>query len=143
MTAGRITRLVFWLESVVAPGDPPTVRPGMADLPASLHGRFELALVADSPAALAPALDSNAPLVRWFDPALVYALPPGLADPPSQLSHLVAVGVLEPGHSLLIDPDPIRTMAAVRAGLDASIFVDTPRLVRDLALWGIDAPAPN
>jgi hypothetical protein len=139
MTAGRITRLVFWLESVVAPGDPPTVRPGMADLPAALHGRFELALIADSPAALTAALDSNSSLARWFAPALVYALPPGLPDAPAQLRPLVAAGIFKPGHSLLIDPDPIRTMAAVHAGLDASIFVDTARLVRDLALWGIDA----
>jgi len=44
---------------------------------------------------------------------------------------------MEQGNSVLVDWNPLRTKAALNAGLDAAIFEDTNRFYRDLGLWGI------
>jgi FMN phosphatase YigB (HAD superfamily) len=53
------------------------------------------------------------------------------------LPRLVDVGIIVPGRTLLVDDDPLRAETAIRAGLDAALFVDARRLYRDLGLWGL------
>jgi hypothetical protein len=45
--------------------------------------------------------------------------------------------IYQTGKSLMVDADPIRTMQSVRAGYDATVYVDARRLKRDLWLWGL------
>lgn len=51
------------------------------------------------------------------------------------ISALVREGVILPGKTLLVDGCPERARQAIRAGVDVALFVDVPRLRRDLALW--------
>lgn len=44
-------------------------------------------------------------------------------------------GVLLPGETLLIKANPSHNRQALLLGLDASIFVNSHRLRRDLSLW--------
>jgi len=44
---------------------------------------------------------------------------------------------ITPGKSIFIDNDSRRTSAAIRAGIDAIIFVDSRRLRREIALRGL------
>jgi FMN phosphatase YigB (HAD superfamily) len=53
---------------------------------------------------------------------------------------LIAAGALIPERCLWVDDNPWRTAAAVRRGINATIFVDSRRLRRDVALWGLVPP---
>jgi hypothetical protein len=141
MTVQRITRFVFWLDGVVvSQSSEHQIQPGMADVFDALQHRFELWLISSYPSPqLADVISKNS-LSLWFDDGAVYSLPSHNMGHREMLQWLVVAGVVEPGKSLWIDHDPIRTMLAVRQGIDASIFVDAERLCRDLALWGIISP---
>jgi hypothetical protein len=76
-------------------------------------------------------------LSQWFEDGAVYSLPGYIVDHQAMLQWLVEAGAIIPGKSLWIDNHPVRTMLAVRQGIDASVFVDAERLYRDLELWGI------
>ncbi len=134
----RITRLVFWLDgAVVSPGPARQIQPGMAKVLDALQHRFELWLVSNSPSQQAAAVISKNSLSHWFADEAVYSVPDHIVGHQSMLQSLVEAGVIIPGKSLWIDHHPIRTMLAVRQGIDASVFVDSERLYRDLWLWGI------
>ncbi len=116
-----------------------TLQDGMAALISDLAPGHILGLVSDYPN-------------RWLEPSLRLAgIDRHFADPlcltmeshapntrPSQLLHeLKTSGFLIPGSTLWIDRHPHRTEIALRLGLDAALMADTPRLQRDLRLWGI------
>jgi hypothetical protein len=108
-----------------------------AALVQEMVGRYRLSLLSDYPA-------------PWLEPILPHT---GLAGafPPDEIwytaelaagagydrlfAEAVRRGALRPGESLLIDHHSRRTTAALRIGIDTAIYVDPPRLRRDLALW--------
>lgn len=53
------------------------------------------------------------------------------------VNYLIAGKCLNPGKSVVVDADSRRTSAAIRAGMDAIIFVDARRLRREIALRGL------
>jgi hypothetical protein len=53
------------------------------------------------------------------------------------IDELLRRGVLDRASTLFIDHHPRRCMAAVRHDIHAGIFEDSPRLFRDLGLWGL------
>lgn len=142
----RIKRAVFWLGGVLAPpvdaasraGGEVALTAGMDDVLADL--RCEAALISDYPRAWLDRLQQQTPLSAWFAPGQIFMLPDVAG--PGALDGLVAAGALAPGSDLLIDRDPVRTLAALRRGIDVSIFVSPARLYRDLWLWGL-LPAPE
>lgn len=139
----RITRLVFLLEGVVvSPAPEEKIQPGMADVFDELHDRFELWLVSYSAPEQVAAIISKNSLAKWFKGGAVYSLPEDVVGHESMLQAMGEAGVIIPGKSLWIDHHPIRTMLAVRQGIDAGIFVDGRRLYRDLWLWGM-VPLPS
>ena len=134
----RITRFVFWLNGVLVTQDcEHTMLPGMAGILDTLSPCFELALVSSCPSQQLDTIIAKNSLSRWFDAGAVYRLPQHMVSDHEILRYLVKEHVIEPGQSLWIDHDPIRTMLAVREGIDAGIFVDSKRFYRDLGLWGI------
>lgn len=134
----RITRLVFLLEGVVvSPSSVHQIKPGMAEVLDALHHRLELWLVSSSLSQQVAAVISKNSLDRWFEDEAIYSLPEYISGHQALLQSLVEAGVIIPGKSLWIDHHPVRTMLAVRQGIDASVFVDSKRLYRDLGLWGI------
>ncbi len=138
MTVHRITRLVFWLDGiVVSQNSEHLIKLGMAGVFDALINHFELRLVSSYPSMQLAAVISKNSLSKWFDDRAVYSLPMQIVDHRAMLQMLIVADVIDPGRSLWIDHDPIRTMLAVRQGIDASIFVDAERLYRDLVLWGI------
>jgi len=46
-------------------------------------------------------------------------------------------GWIQRGESIWVDADPHRTMAFIRAGIDAIIFIDSTKLRREIALRGL------
>lgn len=134
----RITRFVFLLEGVVISPDPAQqIEPGMTKVLDALHRRFELWLVSKYPSQQAADIIAKNSLTRWFENGAVYLLPEHIVDHEAVLQSLVEAEVIIPGKSIWVDHHPVRTMVAVRQGIDASIFVDGKRLYRDLGLWGI------
>lgn len=134
----RITRLVFLLEGVVVSPDPDQIiQPGMARVLDDLHHRLELWLVTNYAHEQLAAIISKNSLAKWFENDAVFLIPEHTVDNETILQSMVEAGVIIPGRSLWIDHHPIRTMLAIRHGIDSSIFVDGDRLYRDLWLWGI------
>ncbi len=133
----RITRFVFWLDGAVVSTTPDQqLLPGMADLLDAVQHRFELWLVSNYPPQQTAVIIEKNGLSTWFADTAVYALSEQPADHQALLQRLVDAGVITPASSLWIDPDPVRTMLAIRQGIDAGIFVDSARLYRDFGLWG-------
>ena len=138
MIVQRITRLVFLMEGVViSPSPLHQIQPGMVNVLDALHHHFDLWLVSTSPPQRVADIISRNSLSRWFEDGTVYSRPEHIVDHQLMMQSLVNAGVIIPGTSLWIDHHPVRTMLAVRQGIDASIFVDSDRLYRDLWLWGI------
>jgi hypothetical protein len=54
-----------------------------------------------------------------------------------QLRKLLQRGILDTDSTLLIDRHPLRCLRAVDLGIHSGIFVDAPRLYRDLGAWRI------
>jgi hypothetical protein len=137
----RIRRLVFWLDGVVVqPSSGYQIPAEMAELLDDLQLRLELAAVASYEPQHLATIIAGSDLHRWFDDEAIYPLPHDIVDHRSILRAAVAAGAITLGESLWIDHDPLRTMLAVRQGIDASIFVDARRLYRDLWLWGLVPP---
>ena len=134
----RINRLVFLLEGVVtSPDDVYQIQPGITKVLDALYHRFELWMVAKFPSQPVIELISKNSLAHWFEDGAVYSLPERNMGHMAMLQSLVEAGAIIPGKSLWIDCHPVRTMLAVRHGIDATIFVDSHRLYRDLWLWGM------
>jgi FMN phosphatase YigB (HAD superfamily) len=113
--------------------------PGMLGLVDELAGGYRLRLLADYPRRWLLPVMQRTGLGERFAGRLVTVVPDHTLDgtPAALFAMLVSTGAFTAGSSLLVDDDPARCMAAVRAGLDAAIFVDARRLRRDLGLWSI------
>jgi hypothetical protein len=105
----------------------------------ALVGQYDVRLLANIPARWMDAVMDHLDLSSRFDAGRIavvsdYAPRDLSAD---LLPRLVEAGVITPGRTLLVDDDPLRAETAIRAGLDAALFVDARRLYRDLGLWGL------
>ena len=110
----------------------------MTKLLDELSSRFSLSLLVDYPRCWLR-LSSGWKNVRKYFPEeeYFYINDLGLDDEVDIFSTLIERDLVQPGASLLIDYDPSRTAAILRAGLDAGIFVSPDRLRRDFGLWSI------
>lgn len=105
----------------------------------ALIGRYDVRLLANLPPYWLDGLMGRLDLAARFDAdriavAVDYHPRDLSAD---LLSRLVDAGIIVPGRTLLVDDDPLRAETAIRAGLDAALFVDARRLYRDFGLWGL------
>lgn len=114
----------------------------MLSLLAELALRLDLRLVCDYPRAWWEPVSARHGLDRFFaNESIYYTDEVGdRADYAAFLQALVADGAIRPGRTLWVDYHSPRTSAAIRTGIDAAIFVDIPRLRRDLGLWKIVPP---
>jgi hypothetical protein len=101
--------------------------------------RYRLSLLSDYPAEWLEAILPGTALADVFPPDETWYTADLAAG--GDYNHLFAEavrsGALRPGASLLIDHHSRRTTAALRHGIDTAIYVDVPRLRRDLALWAL------
>ena len=127
---GRAGELLAALPEAAAP------LPGMPALIEEMARGFELRLVADFPRIWAEDILRRSGLSSWFAPGDVLVLPEQAAPPayPALFGLLVSAGVVCPGSSLWIDSNPLRTSSAMRAGVDALIFVDAARTYREFGM---------
>ncbi len=130
-----ITQIVFWLDGVIAPveydgSNPLTPTAGIMALVRELAQDYSVALVSNGEQpTFADQHDAEiAEQVEW---------PQVEAGPYADQYAALQAAFAKPGHCLFIDRHPLRGMAALRAGFDCSIFIDTWRLRRDLFLWRI------
>jgi beta-phosphoglucomutase-like phosphatase (HAD superfamily) len=110
--------------------------PGMPALVEEMSHRFELWLVSDYPRTWADDILRRSGLSTWFtaDDVLILAEPTAPAAYPALFAMLISAGVVCPGSSLWIDSNPLRTSSAMRAGVDALIFVDAARTYREFGM---------
>ncbi len=115
------------------------VTPGILGLLDELADRCRLCLLADLPHRwLLPLLQQPGLAGRFSDETIVMTGERGARDASAGLLEVaVASPAFLPDETLLIDADWLRAVAALRAGLYATIFVDATRLRRDLGLWGL------
>lgn len=113
--------------------------PGMLALVEGLAARVDLGLVSDYPAQWVRPIIENSGLSAAFPdgPNQITADLHSGGDYRRLFARLIALQVLRPGHSMWVDYNSLRCMAAIRAGVDAGIFVDARRFYRDLWLWGL------
>jgi FMN phosphatase YigB (HAD superfamily) len=118
--------------------------PGISGLIGTLTARYPLQLLSDFPREwLAPALARTGLAASFADDSIVMIADLDVDDThEALLKALVDAGLFTPGRSLLVADDPILTEAAIRAGLDAILFVDTPRFKRELSLIDL-LPSPS
>jgi hypothetical protein len=106
---------------------------------AEMADRYWLSLFSDYPAEWLEAILPGTRLTKVFSPGEIWYTADLAAG--GDYDHLFAEaarrGALRPGESLLIDHHSRRTTAALRRGIDTAIYVDVPRLRRDLALWSL------
>jgi FMN phosphatase YigB (HAD superfamily) len=105
----------------------------------ALVGQYDVRLLANLPPSWLDGLMDRLGLSARFDAGRIAIVadfhPRDLSA--DLLPRLVKAGVIVPGRTLLVDDDPLRAETAIRAGLDAALFVDARRLYRDLGLWGL------
>ena len=110
--------------------------PGLFDIVAALSREHHLYLLSDYPRQwLQPAV-MRLGLARYFpDQNIVMMDTYSLVELSSDLfGRLASPRSLVPDNGLLVDGDPPRAMAALRAGIQTAIFVDAPRLKREFTL---------
>lgn len=113
--------------------------PGVLDIAAALKRTYPLYLLCDYPRRwLLPAVERLG-LTEYFpEQNMVMVNEYGLAELSSDLfSKLPSARSLIPEDGLLVDGDPPRAMAALRAGILTTTFVDAPRLRREFVLLGL------
>lgn len=101
--------------------------------------RYWLSLLSDYPAEWLEAILPGTRLTKAFSPGEIWYTADLAAggDYDRLFAEAIRRGALRPGESLLIDHHSRRTTAALRHGIDTAIYVDVPRLRRDLALWAL------
>jgi hypothetical protein len=101
--------------------------------------RYWLSLLSDYPAEWLEAILPGTRLTKAFSPGEIWYTADLAAGGDYDRLFVEAIrrGALRPGESLLIDHHSRRTTAALRHGIDTAIYVDVPRLRRDLALWAL------
>lgn len=116
--------------------------PSIAAVLAELAERYILWLLANYPHLWLDPLMQRTDLPRYFGGGRILVAPDrALPDTNKALfDMLISSGAFMPGRSLLVDDNPKRGMAAIRAGLDCALFVDLPRFRRDLSIWGLLPP---
>lgn len=138
-----ISQIVFWLSGVITPETKGrrklTTTQGMFDLIGELREDYTVGVLQEhGPPSFARTIDIDL-YDQSFTPEVIInaADIASLDDYASFYAALINKTFVTPGECLLIDYHPLRSMAAVRAGLDCSVFVDMWRLRRDLWLWRI------
>lgn len=112
--------------------------PGMPALLGELAEAYRLRLVAGFPRQWATPVVERAGVARCFSEPVLFSAEYGPADcGPALLEKLLASGEIVRDSTLWVDDHPHRAMSAIRLGIDAAIFVDEPRLRRDLGLWSL------
>jgi hypothetical protein len=110
--------------------------PGMPEMVRELAATSEIFLASDYPPEwLLPALSHSGLAPYCPEDGVVYTA--GLGGYSGLFARLVEAGAIVPGHTIWVDSHSRRTSEALRKGIDAAIFVDAPRLRRDLGLWGL------
>ena len=104
-----------------------------------LRNGNSLSLFSQLPRGLFTALSARSGLNELFsDSDIYFTSEMNLENTTTDVvNHLMAGKCLIPGKSVLVDADSRRTSAAIRAGMDAIIFVDARRLRREIALRGL------
>lgn len=112
---------------------------GMLSLVEDLAARVDLGLVSDYPAPWVQPIIEHSGLSAYFPHGpnqFVADLHSG-SDYALLFEQLIELKVLRSGSSMWVDCNSLRCIAAIRAGVDAGIFVDARRFYRDLWLWGL------
>lgn len=119
--------------------------PGISAVLAELAERYPLWLLVNFPRRWFDALMQRSDLLQYFTEERILMAPCfALANTSEALfTLLTSSGAFTAGRSLLVDDNPKRGMAAIRAGLDCALFVDLPRFRRDLSIWGLLPPLGN
>lgn len=115
------------------------VEPGIRSLLEELSDRCRLSLVSDWPRCwLVPGMH-HSDLNGFFseDDVFIVSEDATITDLPGLFDELVASGIIVPRISLWVDHHSLRASAAIRLGIDATLYVDTRRLHRDLVLWDL------
>ena len=152
LSIGRLSPAEFLDKIGRAPGKPVTppefpsllgtwkaADPRLLDLAEELVARFQLYLISDYPATWLEAAWQSSSLERVFSwDKVSFTEEMNVLEPDVQvIQKLAEAGIFHTGKSLLVDADPLRTLQAVQAGYDSTVFVDARRLRRDLGLWGV------
>ncbi len=122
-----------------------TLIPGISAVLGELAERYPLWLLVNFPRRWFDALMQRSELSQYFAEERILTAPCyALANTGEALfTLLTSSGAFVAGRSLLVDDNPRRGMAAIRAGLDCALFVDLPRFRRDLSIWGLLPPLSN
>jgi len=118
---------------------PPTImlNTSMQPVLELLAKEFELVLFLDYPNAWGNPLLQDKSFFQYFQQIVPVDFAGTNESYDMLFDNLISEGFMEQGNSVLVDWNPLRTKAALNAGLDAAIFEDTNRFYRDLGLWGI------
>lgn len=115
--------------------------PGIVGVIDELAGLYRVCLLADYPRRWLLAALSQGGLGRYFaEPRIVMAEQFGSGDRPAAVRRMLAALQLAPEEILLVDADPLRGMATLRAGLNTATFIDAPRLRREFVLRSMLPP---
>lgn len=115
--------------------------PGIPPLIDELAETIPLRLVSGYPKQWTLPVLQRAELTDRFESSILYAAEYHPADCCSALFEaMLASGEIVKDQMIWIDANSHRTSAAIRLGIDASVYVDAVRLRRDLALWGLVPP---
>ncbi len=138
----RITQILFWFDGVIVhknqdPAQPVTPIDGMLPfIESDLAGACNLAVVLTSPPPTFANPEDAGRFNRLFSAEQVITLPRS-SGYPAQVEGMIRHPLVHPGEALLADANPRRTLDSIRAGLDATIYVDLRRFRRDLYIWRI------
>jgi hypothetical protein len=112
---------------------------GLYEILQGLSPEFNLWLMADLPPLWVLSILDTTRLTLFFpsERILDLTLDSGMASNGCPFKALSQTGQLHSGATLLVDRNARRATAAIRQGWDVAIYVDAPRLRRDLGLWGI------
>jgi FMN phosphatase YigB (HAD superfamily) len=119
-----------------------TLTPGILDLLDELRSTYQLYLLADYPDRwLRPLLQHTGLGQRFPDQSIIMASTDGGIRQAEDLQRaLAAVQTAPLDEALVIDSEPRRVMAEIRAGIKAALFVDVRRLRREFVLRAMLPP---
>lgn len=138
----RITQILFWFDGTIAPtaqqpGTPVTPIHGVLPfIESDLANRYDLAVILTTPPPTFVSPADATVFARLFPASQIIRLQPGNSYP-AQVEQLIHHPLIRHDECLLADANPRRVLDAIRAGLDATIYIDLWRFRRDLYLWRI------
>jgi hypothetical protein len=117
------------------------ITPGIVGVIDELTRSYHVYLLADYPRRwLVEALSQGGLDERFAQPQIVLAEQYSDSDRTAAVRRMLDALHLAPEESLLIDADPLRGMAMLRAGLRIATFIDAPRLRREFVLRSMLPP---